>query len=406
MFKDLNITYNILIIMTDPEPLKNNKDEFYKIIREFVPDLLHTFPEHKENLDAGIIDVLQNNTDTDNVEALYQHCLSIYPERFFDILYQNEDIFTKAEYDRLYFLPNIDFKRLWDEDISTKTKEVIWKYLQLILFSVVSDVKHENSFGDTAKLFEAINEDELKQKLEKTLEEMHSLFENEDGTPIDSSNINLDNLPNPEDIHSHLNGMLGGKLGALAREIAEETAQELNVDMDEATNVNDVFQKLFKNPGKLMNLVKGIGNKIETKIKDGSIKESELMKEAGEMMSKMNNMPGMGNIKSMLKQFGLPLGKGTNVNMGAFQSHMSKNMRQSKMRERMQQRLAAKQNTVVQQMSKEQMKQMELIALQAQEQLLNEVERTPRVKKSKKKKRKKKKNKDKEATKEKEAIEE
>ena len=122
---------------------------------------------------------------------------------------------------------------------------------------------------------------------------MHSLFENEDGTPIDSSNVNFDNLPNPDDIHSHLNGMLGGKLGALAREIAEETAQELNVDMDGATNVNDVFQKLFKNPGKLMNLVKGIGNKIKTKIKDGSIKESELMKEAGEMMSKMNNMPGM-----------------------------------------------------------------------------------------------------------------
>ena len=57
----------------------------------------------------------------------------------------------------------------------------------------------------------------------------------------------------------------------------------------------------------------------------------------------------------MLKQFGLPLG-GLNVNMGAFQSHMAKNMRQSEMRERMQQRLAAKQNTVINEISEEQRK--------------------------------------------------
>ena len=375
-----------------------NKEEFFKIIKEFVPDLLHTFPEYKETLHEGIIDALQDNITTDAAIELYNHCLGVFPERFFDILYQNDSVFTENTEESLYFLPNIDFKKLWNEDISEKTREVIWKYLQLLLFSVVGDVTNENSFGDTAKLFEAINEDELKAKLEKTMEDMQSLFQNEDGTPIDSSNINLENLPNPDTIHEHLNGMLGGKLGALAREIAEETADELNMDMEDASSVNDVFQKMFKNPGKLMNMVKNIGSKIENKIKSGELKESELMQEATEMVSKMNDIPGMGNIKSMLKQFGLPVGKGAKVNMGAFQSHMAQNMKQSKMRERMQQRLAKKQAQSQQTVNDVEMARLEEIARKAQEELLmqeNVIEKTPRVKKSKKSKKGKKSKKEK-----------
>ena len=48
---------------------------------------------------------------------------------------------------------------------------------------------------------------------------------------------------------------------------------------------------MFKNPEKLMNLVSNVGSKLDSKIKSGKIKESELMEEAAEMMDKMKNMP-------------------------------------------------------------------------------------------------------------------
>ena len=64
----------------------------------------------------------------------------LYPERFFDILYQNVDIFDNSEMNTK-FLPNIEFKDIWKEDISEKTREVIWKYLQLVLFSVSSGLE-------------------------------------------------------------------------------------------------------------------------------------------------------------------------------------------------------------------------------------------------------------------------
>ena len=104
---------------------------------------------------------------------------------------------------------------------------------------------------------------------------------------MDPSNINLNDLPDAEDLQNHISGLLDGKLGRLAHEIAAETAEELNVDMEGATNVGEVFQKLFKNPGKLMNMVKNVGSKLDEKLKSGEIKESELMKEASELMEKM-----------------------------------------------------------------------------------------------------------------------
>ena len=117
------------------------------------------------------------------------------------------------------------------------------------------------------------------------------------------------------------------------------------LDMDEGSTVNDVFEKMFKNPGKIMNLVKNVGNKLDNKIKEGDIKESELIEEASEMMSKMKDIPGMKDINGMLEKMGMGGlgGKGGKVNMNAFKSHMNSNMKQAKRKERMQEKLQKRQ---------------------------------------------------------------
>lgn len=320
--------------------------DIYKILREFLPDLLTTFPEYKDNLNKGLLHILEENYDTEDVEHVTRHLKNVFPERFFDIVYQNEDIFYDTSCNT-EFLPNINFNELWNQDISQHTKDIIWKYLQLLLFSIMPLVKNLESFGDTAKLFEAINEDEFRNKLEETMKNMQHMFDvstiNLDG--LDSStNIDLSNLPNPNDIHNHINSMLGGKLGNLAREIAEETAEELNLDLNEDSDMNDIFKKMFRNPGKLMNMVQSIGTKLEDKIKSGNIKESELIQEATEMMSKMENMPGMDHIQKMFGSMGLPGMKHSNIHNGAFKNHMMNNLKQSQQRERMLKKLEERKN--------------------------------------------------------------
>ncbi len=323
-------------------------EEFCKVCKDFVTDILTTFPEYQGTLHEGLIDILQDNNDTANVREVFDYVKSVYPERFFDLLYQNEDIYSNDEINTK-FLPNIEFADLWKQDISEKTKLIIWKYLQLILFSAVNNESDGKSFGDTAKLFEAINENELKNKLEETMEQMANIFDMSGNSPFatDISNINPNDLPDPEELHSHINGMLQGNLGKLAAEITEETMKELNTDVSGADSVGDIFQNLFKNPGKLMSMIKKVGSKLDTKLKSGELKESEIMQEAMDLMDKMEKMPGMANMKNMLNQMGMPgMGKNSKVNMSAMRGKLNQNMKGAKQRERMlrklEQRKAAK----------------------------------------------------------------
>jgi len=159
---------------------------------------------------------------------------------------------------------------------------------------------------------------------------------------IDISGIDMENLPRPEHIQDHINGLLDGKLGNLAKEIAEETAEELNLNSENAQSVNDVFQQLFKNPGKLMNLVKNVGGKLDSKIKSGEIKESVIMKEASELLSKMKDMPGMNDLQSMMRQMGLNLGRGQKLNVNAMQGKLNQDMKLAQMKERMRQKAEQK----------------------------------------------------------------
>ena len=329
-------------------------DEFTKVMRDFVGDLKITFPEYnafiskwwKNKEDFNYIEEEEERNNVyekslnESIKILFDFCQKKFPPRFFDILYQNEEIFKEESDIDTEFLPKIHFKNLWQYDISEKTRETIWKYLQLIMFSVVGTIDNKDAFGDTAKLFEAINADEFKNKLEETLSHMQNLFDssgNIDEASEDFQNIKegfkMNDLPDPNEIHQHITGMLDGKLGKLAREIAEETAEELNMDFENTTNMQDAFKNLIKNPAKLMGLVKNVGSKLDSKLKSGDLKETEIIAEASEIMNKMKNMPGMGNIQSMLSKMGMG-GGGGKMNMNAMESNLNQRMKMAQTRER------------------------------------------------------------------------
>jgi hypothetical protein len=156
-------------------------------------------------------------------------------------------------------------------------------------------------------------------------------------------------MPDASSIHEHLSSILNGKIGKLAKEIAEETAADLNLNMENETSMKGVFQQLLKNPGKLSGIIKTVGSKLDSKLKSGELKESEIMQEASELMSKMKSMPGMNNLASMLSKMGMNVpggmggGGGGKVNFGAMQSQLNKNLKQAQMRERLLKKVQDKQ---------------------------------------------------------------
>jgi len=414
-----------------PVTIEDISTEFQTIILDFLRDIDCSFPEYRETLARylGYSHEMKPMPDELYIE-LYTHCRAVYPVKFFDILYKNESLFSFASgthsgfasgtpsageagstrssregirphdeqasgvsgassgtndtssgtNDTRHFLPGVDFREIWaTEDITENTKDIIWKYLQLILFSIVNNLSDMGSFGDTAKLFEAIDDNELKTKLEEVIGEMGSMFGAgtgaggaADGTDGSTGTEGLDEtfkkatefmndafsgaaggapggapgttppIPDASSIHEHLSSILNGKIGKLAKEIAEETAADLNLNMENETSMKGVFQQLLKNPAKLSGIIKSVGSKLDSKLKSGELKESEIMQEASELMAKMKNMPGMNNLASMLSKMGMNMpggagggGGGGKVNFGAMQSQLNKNMKQAQMRERL-----------------------------------------------------------------------
>jgi hypothetical protein len=374
-------------------------EEFIKVIRDFIGDLKTTFPEYVLFIDKWWKSKDQFNyieEEEDRIKAydkseeksakmLFDFCKKKLPPRFFDILYQNEEMFKEESEIDTEFFPKIHFKNLWQCDISEKTRETIWKYLQLMLFSIVGSLDNKEAFGDTAKLFEAINEDEFKGKLQETLSQMQDLFDMSGNFSENlGEGLNPNDFPNAEQINSHITGMLDGKIGQLAREIAEETATNLNMDFDGATDMKDVFNKLIKNPTKLMGLIKNVGDKLDSKLKSGELKESEMIQEATEIMNKMKNIPGMGNIQSMLSKMGMGGLGGGKVNTGAMESQLNQRLKMAKTKERIRAKAEANARAKAEAMASSQVPQAQHIPLATEEELLKlfnsgeKVERTPR----------------------------
>jgi hypothetical protein len=424
---------------------------FYKIFKDLIMDLKTTFndkvgslidnnkdyqhiinyslPDYNDTMDAdeyvSAIELTSISIDfMTSLNNVYEYCKHTFAVRSIDILYQNEDIFlnkpnvknSNASAICTMFLPDIEFSDLYYDDTSAQTKQTLWKYLQLILFNIITSIDDVSFFGDSLELLKIIDSNNFSAKIQSTVEELSNMFsfkenkasktksstnmqeetnEDEDkegedeesffdisGSPFgmfdtmfnDLSNnfkdfanfagINAESdteadteadtdteadadantakhkdyaIPDKEELFSHLNNLINGKIGSLAKEIAEETSKDFDLESDNIGDVNELLKGFMKNPSKMMGLIDNINKKINSKMKDGSIKESELLEEATEIFKNMKNMPGMNNFNDILKSMNLDkfMPKGGKINPNTFQNMMEQNVKMSKMKERM-----------------------------------------------------------------------
>jgi hypothetical protein len=359
-------------------------EKFASILCDFANDLTITFPEYEFLWSRWrVLDQIPDYM----IKSAYVHCVDLYPERFFDILYQNDDIFSPTSNISTIFLPNVDFKLLFNcPNVSESSKNVMWKYIQLILFTIIGNINDKNDFGKTMNLFEGIDETELQTKLTEAMKNMSDFFKNsttssegvkEEGVKEEGEDFfekmskefgeklgegfeekseefkkafNADNLPNPDDIHNHLKGLFDGKLGNLAKELIDELGDELKEtfdikDLDETSNPKDIFQKMMKNPDKFMKIIKKINEKFQEKMKRGDISQEEIMKEAGEMLKKMKEMGGNSKqmnemFQNMAKSMGQTVNKNTKVDTNA----MTRMMKSQDIKDRIRSKLEQKKN--------------------------------------------------------------
>lgn len=347
-------------------------EKFPEVIRDFLADLSSTFPEYTY--------LWRSISPTD--PEIYQFCLTTYPERFFDILYQNEDIFLPDSEANTMFLPMVDFKLLFTAPgITENTKQAIWKYLQLVLITIMGNIKTSSSFGDTAGLFEGIGEEELQAKLSETIEGLTNFFKGmksaeggsegfekafeemfeemkstgEESTSEEEETKN--DMPSADDLHNHIKGLFDGKIGKLAKELAEELSDDVMNMFDDGTGrpstesatTADILKKMMKSPKKIMELVKKIGTKLDDKMKTGDVSQEEIMKEVGELMTKMKGSGQGKDFEKMMKTMMKGMGLGdAGLNMGKMSEMVSKSSHKERMLAKLEARRQAAASVVAQ----------------------------------------------------------
>ena len=353
-------------------------ENFKTLVKDFIDDLTNVFPEY----DFYWSKWGNTNITNEELKELLDHCAKVYPERFFDILYQNEDIFAENSDVNTYFLPRMDFSILFNsEGLSENSKKVLWKYLQLMLFTVVGSVDDKKSFGDSANIFDGIDENVLQEKLEETMKNIGNVFEKMDtlkqkvnemeGTTEDGEETNtrdtpnpraaFENLPNMENLQSHLKQLFDGKIGKLAKELAEEVADEFkDVVGGDNENPQNMIKNLMKNPNKIKNLMKTVSGRLDEKMKSGEISKDELMKEAGQFLNEIKKTSGDAGVNEMLqsamKNMG-GLGKNAKINKSA----LNRLMKQSESKEKMQQKANIRKQEILRQKEKERQEVFERI---------------------------------------------
>ncbi len=280
----------------DTEKLFNSEKEdklissFNKILKQFIKELHKVFPEY------NIIKLKEykNIEDKDDRFLLY---FMTYIEKDIEKI-ANEDI-SLFDHEDTYFLRDIEFSRIWNSGISDNNKKAIWKFLQtlyLIGKPFINNKSDINSliseYNETIQQGDSKDKESLK-KIKKQLDVILKLVEN----------LNTEKEERKKENKAKMEGKLpefieNSKIGQLAQELSSELdLEELgfgNLD-DNVQDPQNLFNNILgKNPQKLMSLIQNVGGKIQNKLSDGGINESDLVGEAQEMMSNlnMNNMFG------------------------------------------------------------------------------------------------------------------
>lgn len=224
--------------------------------------------------------------DKDLITSFYKKCNELNT----DFTDKNEIIFSKDN----EIIKNIDFYKIWNNNLSQSNGEKIWKYLFTLylyafcfennykLVDIISEFKKSNlsdlnTIENNKKLIFVILDSFQTEKRNKKLEQKE-ISQKESDTP---------KLDHP---------IMKGEIGKLASEIAGEiNPEEFKLDFN-SENPNEIINNLFTGKidkeSPILNLVNTITNKIQNKVSNGQIDENALLNEAQGMLKNINGGDG------------------------------------------------------------------------------------------------------------------
>jgi hypothetical protein len=246
------------------------------VFKSFINDISNVFPEYKETIEGVYGSLLQ--LDECNIED--QEVLKEFLDRVHKlnkkITNKDESIFTE---DNL-LLTDISFKHIWETNISYKTKETIWKYLQTFCLLVLNHESNKDLQDALLHLSENKQMEIKDKKIASDVKKIKKMTENIK-EPI------AEDISNESDpFEAMMNSTNIGK-------IAQEVSESLNFDellQGNSDNPMELFQNLMSGDmiGKIMGSIHDV---VNDKVDKGELNKDSMSNEAKELYNKMGNNP-------------------------------------------------------------------------------------------------------------------
>jgi len=255
-------------------------NQCFSVFKSFISDIIKVFPEYEQPIKETYETLLQLETCKIEEQELLQEFLDRVHKLNKKITTKDESLFDEDP----LIVTNISFKQMWSTNISYKTKETIWKYLQTFCLLSLNHQSNKDLQDALQNLSDNKTIEITDKKVASDVKKIKKMTENIQ-EPI-AEDIQSEEENPFSDIEQMMNS---SEIGKIAQQVSETLDFESMLGSD-SDNPMEVFQKLMS--GDAMNQIIGsIDKVVNQKVDSGEISKESMVSEAEGLYKNMGSNP-------------------------------------------------------------------------------------------------------------------
>ena len=259
------------------------------VFKSFINDIIKVYPEYKDTIQETYGSILSIESCKIEDNELLTEFLERVHKLNKKITNKDETLFTEDS----LILTNISSKEMWDQKISYKTKETIWKYLQTFCLLALNHQSNQELQTALSSLNDNKTIEITDKKIASDVKKIKKMSENIQEPIAEDMSTNEEPAPestNETNPFSDMENLLNGsEIGKIAKEVSESLDIESMLGGDSG-NPMEMFQKLMS--GDAMGKIMGtIHNVVNEKVENGTLNENDMVSEAEGLYKNMGDNP-------------------------------------------------------------------------------------------------------------------
>ena len=309
------------------------------VFQSFINDIIKVYPEYKDTINDTYGSTLSIDSCTIEENELLKEFLERVHKLNKKITIKDDNMFN----DDPLILTDISFKNIWTTNISYKTKESIWKYLQtfcLISMNYHSNKDLQNALEELSKNNQADIKDKNIASDVKKIKKMTENIKEPIAQDIGNTQDSVEQKSEPVNPFEQI--MNNSEIGKLAEQVSKELDIESMLGGSDSDNPMELFSNLIS--GGSMNKIMGtIHNVVNTKVESGELNRESMVNEAQNMYGQLGQSEMFQQMTSQMSEDSRTVNTQQTPNLAQENNPHSSN----KTKARLQKKLKEKQNIQV-----------------------------------------------------------